>query len=283
MNRDALVKELADYMVKEGAASTESGSYTFYLDELADIMYQELLYAGEQTAEMWLLKHSRDIVDAIDEHEEILSETWLQYDDNGIVEAFDLNFGLAYCPNASWEGLEEEHIDFLAEKYHEDPSDDNFQAIVEAFMTDYWLDEGEAEARAREVISEPVEGEDDQAPSNYTQALELLADVLCDYDDKIVTWGDDWDEDELKSFTEPRDKLAKAIELLSRPTEMVRVNYSVHTEEEDDDDVLTDVSEAKALDFLIGLADTDSSIWSVERVPKGTPSPWGKWFPPYID
>lgn len=347
MKRNELVERVADYMIEEGRNETQYGTYIFTFDELASVMYKDMDYTGDIPAEHWLIKNYRSIQDALDEHEELLEPAEESHDEDGFLDGFDLNFGLAYCPNldwSAWEGLEVDHMYLLLEEYEQTGL--NFDEIVEALEYHYSLNKDKATDLANVLIKcetgeeveellNPQEGdertpesdgnedeafkqlllrgyfkvpgldelEDDEdesesdegecidalvekhreASTNYTQALELLADVLCDYDDKIVTWGDDWDEDELKSFTEPRDKLAKAIELLSRPTEMVRVNYSVHTEEEDDDDVLTDVSEAKALDFLIGLADTNSSIWSVERVSKGTPSPWGKWFPPYID
>lgn len=318
MKRNELVERVADYMVEEGRRDTQYGTYIFTFDELAKVMYKDFDYTGDVPAEHWLIKNYRSIQDALDEHEELLELAEESHDADGFLDGFDLNFGLAYCPNvdwSAWEGLEVDHVDLLVTRYYEDPTDANFDELIDALQYHYALcledatdlaylaierdsyeslesllhgweipedDEDESESDEGECIDALVE-KHRETPTNYTQALKLLADVLGDYDGKVADLGGDWDEDELKSFTEPRDKLAKAIELLSRPTEMVRVNYSVHTEEEDDDDVLTDVSEAKALDFLIGLADTDSSIWSVERVPKGTPSPWGKWFPPYID
>lgn len=294
MKRNELVERVADYMIEEGRKDTQYGTYIFTFDELASVMYKDMDYTGDIPAEHWLINNYRSIQDALDEHEELLEPTEESRDADGFLDGFDLNFGLAYCPNvdwSAWEGIEVDCIDFHANKYAEDPTEENYQELVEALQYHYSLNDEDAEDLASLVldcddyeslenllhgweIPEDDEDEEEETPSFYSQALELLADVLCDYDDKIVTWGDDWDEDELKSFTDPRDKLAKAIKLLSRPLEMVRINYSIHTEEEDEDDALVDLPEEDALDFLVSLADKDATVWSVERVPKGTPSPW---------
>ena len=171
MKGNAFVKELADYMVNEGTTYTAGGSYTFYVDELVDVLHQELQYTGKEPAKTWLLKHSRDIVAEIDKHEEILSETWLEYNVFGEVASFNLNFGLAYCPNAgwdAWEGIEDDCIEMLAERYHENPTDEAFQEIVDALGYFYSLTKGEAEARAEEVINGP----DDVTYIRVTYALD---------------------------------------------------------------------------------------------------------------
>ena len=326
MKRNELVERVADYMIEEGRNETQYGTYIFTFDELASVMYKDMDYTGDIPAEHWLINNYRDIQDALDEHEELLGPAEESHDEDGFLDGFDLDFGLAYCPNvdwSAWEGLEVDHIDLLAAKYAETDLDADYQELVEALQYHYSLNDEDAEDLASLVLDcddyesledllhgwempeddededgnedeafkqlllrgyfkvpsldepEDDEDEEEETPSFYSQALELLADVLCDYESKIADWGDDWDEDELKSFTDPRDKLAKAIKLLGRPLEMVRINYSIHTDEEDEDDALVDLPEEDALDFLVSLADKDSTVWSVERVPKGTPSPWG--------
>lgn len=80
---DKLNIEIAEWLVAEGTANTSNGSWIVYFDEVADMF--DLSYAEVQ-------ERAKDIVDYMDSQcEEILSETWIDDD------AFDMNFGLAYC------------------------------------------------------------------------------------------------------------------------------------------------------------------------------------------
>lgn len=112
---DGLVKALADYMVEEGRNSTTQGNYIFDFSDLAIKLYEDFRYAGEFPAETWLQMHCDEIVDAIDGHEEVIPETWLDCDVYGYPEAFDINFGLAYCPNADIE--EEEDMMYTYDEF----------------------------------------------------------------------------------------------------------------------------------------------------------------------
>lgn len=96
---DAIITYLVDFMIENGTQETSSGNWNFYFDELADKLYEEFGMSIEEAFE-WLSENYRAIADEIDSRREVISETWFNYDEDDIVEGFDINFGLAYCPNA---------------------------------------------------------------------------------------------------------------------------------------------------------------------------------------
>lgn len=87
---EGLTSEIADFLVTEGTRETTSGNWCISFEDVAEEF--DVDYG-------WVESNAERIVDYMDSnHEEILSETWL---DNG---EFDMNFGLAYCPNVEGDG-----------------------------------------------------------------------------------------------------------------------------------------------------------------------------------
>lgn len=83
-------KDITDWMVSTGTQETSNGNWNFYFDEVADEFGVSIT---------WVYDNAKDIADFMDQnYEEILSETWI---DDG---CFDINFGLAYCPNVEGDG-----------------------------------------------------------------------------------------------------------------------------------------------------------------------------------
>ena len=98
-----MITHIVDFMVETGTQQTSSGNWNFYFDELAGEMSRHFSDIGVDEALIWLQENYLDVIDYLDERKESLSETWLNYDDEGNVEGFDINFGLAYCPNVEEE------------------------------------------------------------------------------------------------------------------------------------------------------------------------------------
>ena len=87
---------ITEWLVKVGTTKTTSGSWYVSFDEVASKFGLDVEYIKENAKAIaaWLDK----------KHEEIISETWL--DDGG----FDMNFGLAYCPNVEEDGIWQEDL-----------------------------------------------------------------------------------------------------------------------------------------------------------------------------
>lgn len=86
-----MIQDIADLLINVGTRKTTSGNYHVDFKDIASAMEidkQEIIDARE------------DIMTEIDSREEIISETWLDFDENGVPDGFDMMFGLDYCPNA---------------------------------------------------------------------------------------------------------------------------------------------------------------------------------------
>lgn len=93
--KNELINEIVDYIISQGTQNTTSGNWIFYYYELQDkfnVSYE------------WLVENAEDIKEVIDSSEEILSETWDEFDDKGKWEGFNCNFCGKYCPNWEWAG-----------------------------------------------------------------------------------------------------------------------------------------------------------------------------------
>lgn len=102
-----MITHIVDFMIEVGTQETSSGNYNFYFDELAEEQVEHFGISKEYALE-WLNEHIDEITDEIDRREEVISETWYNYDECGNVEGFDINFALDYCPNIEeevWENV----------------------------------------------------------------------------------------------------------------------------------------------------------------------------------
>ena len=88
-----MIKKIADYIIETSRNETTTGNYCLYFDEIAANM-------DGVTAE-YIAANYEEIKDEIDTRPEILSETWPELE-NDIIVGFDVNLGLAYCPNAEF-------------------------------------------------------------------------------------------------------------------------------------------------------------------------------------
>ena len=86
------ISEIVDYIIKVGTENTSSGNW--------HIGYYELSEVFDFATPEYLRQHHDAILYEIDGREEILSETWTDYDGEGQPDGFDCNYGLAYCPYA---------------------------------------------------------------------------------------------------------------------------------------------------------------------------------------
>lgn len=70
--KNELIYEIVDYIISQGTQNSTSGSWIFYYYELQDkfnVSYD------------WLVENAEEIKDVIDGNEEILSETWDEFDE----------------------------------------------------------------------------------------------------------------------------------------------------------------------------------------------------------
>lgn len=93
LSTDDKINNIVDYIVKIGTENTESGQYS--------IQYTDIESKFPWATEDWLTENHELIKMELDEREEILSETWDEYDygNNKKVIGFDCNFCGNYCPN----------------------------------------------------------------------------------------------------------------------------------------------------------------------------------------
>lgn len=82
------VKEIVDYMIKEGTESTNYGAWNFGLE--TDIA------AFSEMSVKWLHEHQDEIYDELLEREEVAEIT--EYEEDG-VHIFDICFYRSVCPN----------------------------------------------------------------------------------------------------------------------------------------------------------------------------------------
>ena len=107
MKKWNMITYIVDVMVETGTQVKSIGNYNFYFDELAEEQEEHFGVSKEYALE-WLNEHCDAIADELDRREEVISETWYNYDHNGNVEGFDINFALDYCPNIEdevWENV----------------------------------------------------------------------------------------------------------------------------------------------------------------------------------
>ena len=94
MNRqkEANISKIVDYIIRIGTENTSSGNW--------HIEYEELSDAFDFATQDFLRRNHETICYELDGREEILSETWTDYDGECQPDGFDCNFALDYCPNA---------------------------------------------------------------------------------------------------------------------------------------------------------------------------------------
>ena len=83
---DNLFEKIADYCVETGSSRTIEGSY--YIDAI-DIIEA---FEEDDVTQEWLNENYEEILYLIDSSEKILSETWVEKDDDGNFESFNMNF-----------------------------------------------------------------------------------------------------------------------------------------------------------------------------------------------
>lgn len=86
---EAQISTIVDYIVKVGTENTSSCNW--------HIGYEELTDAFDFATQDFLRRNHETICYELDGREEILSETWTDYDGEGQPDGFDCNFALAYC------------------------------------------------------------------------------------------------------------------------------------------------------------------------------------------
>ena len=84
---DNLIQGIVEYLISEGTSNTTSGNYRILYSEISEVFNIE---------ESWIKAHRNDITERLDASKEIIGETWGEENNE-----FDMNFGLAYCPNYS--------------------------------------------------------------------------------------------------------------------------------------------------------------------------------------
>ena len=87
------VEQVVRYIVKVGTEETITGQYFLYTEDIT----RRFKFATP----LWIEDHIDDVRNGIDVRKESLSETWLDFDENGRFVAWDCNFCGEYCPN--WE------------------------------------------------------------------------------------------------------------------------------------------------------------------------------------
>lgn len=92
INEKELIIEIVNYVISRGTQNTTNGSWIIYSDELQDMF---------NVSYLWLLENAEDIKEEIDSREEILTETWDEFNEDGKWDGFSCNFCGKYCPN--WE------------------------------------------------------------------------------------------------------------------------------------------------------------------------------------
>lgn len=86
------LEQIVDYIIKQGTENTTTGNW--------HVEYKELSDSFDFATHDFLRRNHERICYELDGREEILSETWTDYDGTGQPDGFDCNFALAYCPYA---------------------------------------------------------------------------------------------------------------------------------------------------------------------------------------
>ena len=91
-NTKAQIGMIVDDIIRIGTENTASGNW--------HIEYEELSDAFDFATPDFLRRNHEAICYELDRRDEIVSETWTDYNGEGQPDGFDCNFALAYCPCA---------------------------------------------------------------------------------------------------------------------------------------------------------------------------------------
>ncbi len=91
MDESKVVKQIAEWMVKEGTKNTTEGNWIFHIDEIKKEF---------NVSKMFVAAYCGEIFDSLYEHESVADvECTLQEGSDFYVKTFDVDFYTKFCPN----------------------------------------------------------------------------------------------------------------------------------------------------------------------------------------